>query len=59
MAKPSGHPVPIHCPADRLGDDQPDLWRIACAGMSLAFGVHHEIRLRRPDTTAHGGAELI
>jgi hypothetical protein len=58
MPKLSRHPVPVHRPAYRLGDDQPDLWRIACGGIGLAFGVHHEVWLRGPDATAHGETEL-
>jgi hypothetical protein len=58
MTKSSSHPMPIHCTADRLGNDQPDLWWVVCEGMSLAVGVHNKVRLRGSHTTAHGEVEL-
>jgi hypothetical protein len=58
MTKLSRHPVTVYRPADRLGDDQPDLWQIACGGMDLAVGVHNEVGLCGPDATTHGEAEV-
>jgi hypothetical protein len=58
MPKLSRHPVPVHRPANRLGDDQTDLWRIAWGGMDLAVGVHHQVWLRGPDTATHGETKV-
>jgi hypothetical protein len=58
MAKLSGHPVPVYRPADGLGDDQPDLWQIACGATDLAVGMHHKVRLCGSDAITHGEAEV-